>query len=400
MALRFRRTIKVAPGVRLNLGKRGMSVSTGVRGASVTVGRRGIYGNVGVPGTGISYRTKLANPLSTVSRATSDAVGSVWPHVQLALTQDGRVSLLDSDGAALPPRMVKQLRDTYGERIRTWLQEQCEHWNQGIDDMLNLHLHSPRGPSVFVPEPFTVKPPDRPTPRPLGLLDKLFRSRREKIEHENAKAEARYSEDRAAWESTLQDHMRRQDQVRQRVDRANRGDRDAMAEVLADRLARIEWPRETNISFEIECYGRTAYLDVDLPEIEDMPMQQARVAARGLRISIKQRSETQRRKEYMTHIHAIAFRVVAETFAALPSIERVVFSGYSQRADSATGRVNDEYLISVIVLRSAWSEIDFENLTNIDVVRAFERFDLRRNMTTTGTFTAIEPFGQGVKDVT
>ncbi|MCS5709202.1 DUF4236 domain-containing protein [Candidatus Berkiella cookevillensis] len=32
MTLRFRRTIKIVPGIRLNLGKRGMSISTGVRG--------------------------------------------------------------------------------------------------------------------------------------------------------------------------------------------------------------------------------------------------------------------------------------------------------------------------------------------------------------------------------
>ena len=36
----FRRSIRLAPGVRLSLGKRGLSTSLGGRGAHVTVGRK------------------------------------------------------------------------------------------------------------------------------------------------------------------------------------------------------------------------------------------------------------------------------------------------------------------------------------------------------------------------
>lgn len=52
---RFRRGIKLFPGVRLNLGKKGASVSLGIRGATHTVGPRGSRTTVGIPGTGLSY---------------------------------------------------------------------------------------------------------------------------------------------------------------------------------------------------------------------------------------------------------------------------------------------------------------------------------------------------------
>ncbi len=52
---RFRRTIKIAPGVRLNIGKTGVSTSVGVRGANVTFGKRGATSTVGIPGSGLSY---------------------------------------------------------------------------------------------------------------------------------------------------------------------------------------------------------------------------------------------------------------------------------------------------------------------------------------------------------
>ena len=64
MAFRFRRSVKVAPGLRLNFSKSGVSASAGVRGASVTAGKSGIHGNVGIPGTGLSYRERLDKPKS------------------------------------------------------------------------------------------------------------------------------------------------------------------------------------------------------------------------------------------------------------------------------------------------------------------------------------------------
>jgi hypothetical protein len=53
--LRFRRSIKIIPGVRLNLSKSGGSVSLGVRGAHYTIGAKGARTTVGIPGSGLSW---------------------------------------------------------------------------------------------------------------------------------------------------------------------------------------------------------------------------------------------------------------------------------------------------------------------------------------------------------
>ncbi len=52
---RFRRSIKLFPGVRWNIGKKSTSLSVGPRGAHVTVGTSGTRTTVGIPGTGLSY---------------------------------------------------------------------------------------------------------------------------------------------------------------------------------------------------------------------------------------------------------------------------------------------------------------------------------------------------------
>ena len=59
--MRFRKSVKLCKGVRLNFSGSGVSMSLGVRGASVTLGKSGAYVNYGLPGTGLYNRVKIAN---------------------------------------------------------------------------------------------------------------------------------------------------------------------------------------------------------------------------------------------------------------------------------------------------------------------------------------------------
>jgi hypothetical protein len=51
----FRWRIRVFPGVRLNLSKRGVSTSVGVGPLSVNFSKRGVTSTAFIPGTGLSY---------------------------------------------------------------------------------------------------------------------------------------------------------------------------------------------------------------------------------------------------------------------------------------------------------------------------------------------------------
>jgi len=61
MGFRFSKRIKILPGVSINLSKSGVSASVGPRGAKINIGKRGVRANVGLPGTGMSYSTKLSS---------------------------------------------------------------------------------------------------------------------------------------------------------------------------------------------------------------------------------------------------------------------------------------------------------------------------------------------------
>lgn len=60
MALRFQKRIRIASGVKVNLSANGISLTVGPKGASVNVEKKGTYANLGIPGTGLSTRTKLS----------------------------------------------------------------------------------------------------------------------------------------------------------------------------------------------------------------------------------------------------------------------------------------------------------------------------------------------------
>lgn len=57
MALRFRKSIKIAPGLRINLSKSGVSTSIGGKGITANLSKRGTRITTGIPGTGISSST-------------------------------------------------------------------------------------------------------------------------------------------------------------------------------------------------------------------------------------------------------------------------------------------------------------------------------------------------------
>ena len=57
MGFRFQRSIKLFPGLKINLSKSGIGWSAGVRGARTGVDAKGRrYTSVGIPGTGLSWR--------------------------------------------------------------------------------------------------------------------------------------------------------------------------------------------------------------------------------------------------------------------------------------------------------------------------------------------------------
>ena len=79
MGLRFRRSIRLLPGVRWNFGLKSTSISIGGRGLHYTVGTKGARVGAGLPGTGLSWSQTAPTPSQIIGRVPATSlVRKIW----------------------------------------------------------------------------------------------------------------------------------------------------------------------------------------------------------------------------------------------------------------------------------------------------------------------------------
>lgn len=396
MTLRFRRSIKLAPGIRMNLSGGGISWTLGPRGASIGIGQRGTFLNTGFPGTGLSSRQRLDGVTSRNHSASNHRSSkSITMDVTVSVQDDGAIIFKDANGNLLPENLVERAKKQNSDAIKQLIQNSCDKINSQIESLAEIHYFTPdsRVAPVFKPHIFDEPSPYMPQTKGHGLLGFFFTSIANRIDSENRHAKDKYEQQVKDWNKLKAEHSSAEIVRKQFVETDIYKNVSSMETYLEEVLQDIVWPRETIVSFDIVDNGRRIMLDVDLPEQEDMPRKIASVPQRGYRLSVKEMSPTQIQKLYMRHVHAVGFRIAGEAFAALPVIEQLVLSAYSQRPNRKTGQIGNEYLFSVRICRTDWEKIRFDKLNSIDVVESLEQFELRREMTKTGVFKDIEPFG-------
>ena len=310
-----------------------------------------------------------------------------------SLNDDGEMTFKDASGDPVSERIVEIAKKQNREAIQGLIQTKCDQINEQVEVLGRLHLNTP-DPKVrpqFLAPTFDEAEPEPPVAKVPRFFDKLFSSRKLRIEEENRAVEQSFQESHAEWQKELDEFHTQVIAGKNLVEVLIYKDVPAMEKFLEESLQDIAWPRETKVDFDIDDGGRTVRLDVDLPELEDMPNKLAAVPVRGLKLSVKGLAPAKVQKLYGEHIHSLAFRLVGEVFAALPVAQLIEFSGYSQRRSKVTGQMGNEYLLSVRVERPAWESIDFHGLKFIDVNEALAQFDVKRDQLKDGAFKVIIP---------
>ncbi|MCB0284380.1 MAG: DUF4236 domain-containing protein [Burkholderiales bacterium] len=397
MGLRFRKSVKLAPGIRMNFSGSGISWNFGPRGASISVGKRGTYLNTGIPGTGLYSRERIDTSnlnTKTPTQSFKSSSKQTTLTITIRIEDDGTIEFLDSEGNQLPENIINLAKKQQGTYIQNLIQNKCDEINSEIEAIGEIHLYTPNPETKpkYQEQEFTEPEPIKPIPKKIGFFDKFFKHRQLTIEKENKNKEDLYNEELNAWLEAKKHHEANEIKKRKLIENDIYCDINAMELFLEENLQNIEWPRETLISTEFFNNGDQIFIDVDLPEIEDIPNKKASVPKRGYKLSVKEMTTRQVQQLYMKHVHAIGFRIIGETFYALPKIKKVTLSAYSQRPDKSTGQICDEYLYSVQVDRNLWSRINFNNLQSLDIIEALTQFNIIRKMTKTGIFQAIKPF--------
>lgn len=329
MGIRFNKSVKICKGVKLNLSKSGVSLSLGVKGATVNVGKKGARATVGIPGTGVSYTTSLNKLLGGLVK---NFTGGREPELQMQLKDDGKVGVFDENGREITDAAtLRKVRatDEYKQEKARLEQEHKENLQQQFEEAQQeaARLINPhwQAPAIAAQGRF-----------------------------------ARLSDDE---------------------------DEAAVEQAIAEWIGECELPVDINVDYQFNADTGELFVDMDLPEIEDLPAAELVQMASG-QIKEKAKTQTKLRQEYANLVHSLALFVAAGMMSLSPAIDVVVLSAYTQRRD-ANGDVNNDYILSAKFDRDTLSKAKFRTL---DPIGFCTKFESRVKLTSTMQFKVIEPY--------
>jgi len=398
------------PGLSVNVGKRGAYLNTGIPGTGLydrkrldlssggssnrTPGtaraRSGSSEGATRPGGGGGSRGGAAPRAGGLSSDASilDYTGDQLVELldlRFRVTDDGTVGTFLPDGEEiLEPRILRKVRRSAAFRAEAEMLRESfvEDLEREMTEILTVHHRTPQPCTAADLEARLAEPPPPevhtkpyavPAPAESTIAGELTaearrevpwwpfwnasRRRREfveaRLQGRLADATARWREDKATHDRSEADRVaeenrRARERYEERVAhlRALRdGDPGAIGAELEALLALVSYPLPLDIDFGVEEDG-TVFFDVDLPEIEDLPDETARILASG-KLSVKAKSARHRDREYAEVVAALALFVGGHAFAAAPTVGGARVRGYTQRIDPATGREGDLVVVDV-----------------------------------------------------
>ena len=352
--MRFRKSIRLCKGVKLNLSKSGVSLSTGIKGLSLTTSKQGMWLNTSLPGTGLYDRKKIAS-FGGKKKETRKAEAAK-----------------KEKKTALPAADMEKAR------------AEADRMNEMISVVENIHLlplPGEEGAAVQAAPSANERPTMEAVKEALrreaeGMFKPTLWSFKAKVEeYIEANAQARYDEAMSAWEN------------RDMVNTVRGGNALRSDSALDGFLANAELPVECDAQYEFDPSTGALYLDIDLPEIEDMPAERAVVLASG-EVKTAKRAQNEIRAGYASCVLGIGVYFAAGIYRLCAEVDEIIVSGYTQRRDSE-GDAEDVYVYSVIFTRREFEGVGHTKMPPYDFCMGFEN---RINATSTMLLKEIKPF--------
>lgn len=378
MGIRFRKYITVIPGVKINLSKSGVSATIGPKGASVNIGKNGAFINAGIPGTGIFMRERL----SGTSGRQQKSLLSVEDITDIAREKVNELNEKAEEKLAIWKNLSHPMRYPVFHRATFLLEKPLPVpvplppilWGISAAIITFVLIASYTGSSEWA---FVVSI----IPACVGLFFSF--KQKAQIDYQSS---AKWQDEYDKWDA---DQKNLEEDFVAIIDCG----KEEPEEALSVAFENIQWPYDTHISYQVD--DDIALVDIDLPEIEELPDSMYIVRGRGRdkEIDTKAKTKIKLHEEYARHVHGIGVVVAATVFSTLLHVNTLVLSAFSQRKSKQTALTVDEYLYSVVIPRDEWTTLfDFYNsLSYQDPIDRLEHFDIRRNMSSSYTFKPIKP---------
>lgn len=307
--MRFRKSVKVAKGVKLNLSKGGASFTLGSGSPiSLNLGTKGAYLNWSIPGTGVYDRVRL-------DKLLKEKLGGVFGL--------GPASAEEENAEATPKKTAKKTVTKKAASAKA-----------------------------------AKKEPARPSDEELDAI---------------------------AQEIALVNIHRQAVDVGKKA--AGKLDADKAEADIEDWLSESEAPIEFSVQPEVLADKAAVMIDLDLPEIEDMPQNKLAELADGT-IKIKKKTKKEQAEDYRTCVFGLGEYVASHVFAVVPQAKKVVVSAYTQRRSEKTGDLLDVFIYSVVFARGDFTK-DYQDKNPYEFC---QRLPSRFYVLASGVMKEIVPF--------
>ena len=317
MGIRFAKSIKIGNFLRLNFSKSGLSATLGKKGASVNIGGKGAYLNlspsaVGIKGTGLSYRQKIAGGLkknSSKKQSSTEEKSSKLSKKDMEVTET--VSTVNDDLAIV------------------------NEYNQNLEAITNIHRYTD---NVMNEEEF------------INYVKGL-----------------------------------NSDSAIEIYETAIEGDEDTIENLITTLMNNLELAYDVRVNFELE--DHVLYVDLDLPEIEDLSKEYPVMVKDKL--TYKRKTSSQLREEYARMVLSIGVFLSANFFNQSSYITEIVMSAFTT-VRNPIGDLEDQYLYSIRFTRDIFEKTKLEDVE--DLYNFVLQFENRINLSNNYVFKPIKPY--------
>lgn len=340
MSFRFRKSVRIAKGVRVNFSKRGIGMSVGTKGLRFGVGPSGKRVTTSIPGTGIYYEKRIGSGRSKRRKSTS----SHTTNINNPTTNDAVAEV--------------------------------ELFELELEELTSLHKDCSKGINWEEKEssspPFT---PDSLGPNEESAREKLKNYKptwRDKL-FNRIEARKRILQDEVQ-EAKKQDEQLYQEWKEQKelAQKILNGDLQAYLKVISDyvqtSLGNINY---IGRSIEFNMHDeKTVEATLFVHSEEIIPSKSKSLTKTG-KVSTRNMAKGKFYELYQNHICSCVLRVARELFAYLP-IEKVFINASANILDTATGNENEQIILSVKITKESSEFINFEMINPSDTIEQFE----------------------------
>lgn len=340
MGLRFRKSIKIAKGVKINLSKSGVSLSVGRTGLHGTINSRGqLTTSAGLPGTGVSFvktmslkkllgGTKKSEDVETISpkkrKDTAIPAGERAPAVGGSKEAGTSVSAAGDAADQVAAyeqqlQMIRRVHETCSETI---------DWK---------------------------KISEQPAPASRSVS---FNASNDSFSEDLHDANNSKFDDYGDWKK-----------LHDLSGKILAGDIDSYLEVLAE-VKPFEDLTEYGSDFEVGTDDPSSMtVEFNVKSEEVVPQGTLALTSTG-KLSRKALAKSTRNDIVQDYVCSCVIRIAREMFALLP-VDRVLINAKDSILNTATGHNEDVTLVSVIFDRARFMDTDFSRIDPSDLIEAY-----------------------------